>query len=160
MEFPAQIEIAILSCWKFGEIDRIVGRDETWHLSLDRSAEQNRLHIHDHVPQSLYCGHDAGRMLACHCHLVRAAKVDTGNCYAESLQLLKLVYRSAVTHKRFYAGSPFAQRSGDTSAKITCGSRQYDGRVVHDSDILEKGERRCKDSDSDLIVTIRAQLAC
>ena len=60
MEVSAQIEIAILSGWKLGEINRVVGRNETWHFSLDRSVEQNRLRFHDHVPQSLQRGHHAG----------------------------------------------------------------------------------------------------
>jgi hypothetical protein len=42
--------IAILSGWKLGEIDRVVGRDEPWHASLEGSFEQNRLGFHDDVP--------------------------------------------------------------------------------------------------------------
>jgi hypothetical protein len=111
---------------------------ETWHLSLDRSVEQNRLRFHDHVPQSLQRGHYAGRTRACRCHLGSAAQVDTGNRYAEFLQSLKPVSRSAVANKRFYAGSPFEQSSRDVSAEITGSSRHDDGRVIHDSDIRER----------------------
>src|ERR1039457_1768601 len=140
MELSAQIEIAILPWWKLGEIDRVVGRNETWHFSLDRSVEQNRLRFHDHVPQSLQRGHHAGRTRACRCHLGSAAQVDTGNRYAELLQSLKLVSRSAVANKHFYAGSPFEQSSRDASAEITGSSRHDDGRVIHDSDIREGGQ--------------------
>ena len=137
MEISAQIEIAILSGWKLGEIDRVVGRNETWHASLDRGVEQNRLRFHDHIPQSLQRRHQAGRTRTCQCHLGSAAQVDTGNRYAELLQSLKLVSRSAVANKRSYAGSPFAQSSGDASAEITGSSRHDDARVIHDSDIRE-----------------------
>jgi hypothetical protein len=56
-----------------------------------------------------------------------AAQVDTGNRYAELPQSLKLVSRSAVANKRFYAGSPFEQSSRDASAEITGSSRHDDG---------------------------------
>ena len=138
MEVSAQIEIAILSGWKLGEIDRVVGRNETWYVSPDRSVEQNRLRFHDHVPQSLQRGHHAGCTRACRCHLGSAAQVDTGNRYAELLQSRKLGSRSAGANKRSYAGSPFAQSSYDASAEITGSSRHNDGRVIHDSDIRER----------------------
>ena len=51
-------------------------------------------------------GHDAGRTRACRCHFGSAAQVDSSNRYTELLQSLKLVSRSAVASKRFYAGSP------------------------------------------------------
>ena len=68
-------------------------------------------------------GHHAGRTRACRCHLGSAAQVDTGNRYAELLQSLKLVSRSAVANKRSDAGSPFEQSSRDASAEITGSSR-------------------------------------
>ena len=138
MEVSAQIEIAILSGWKLGEIDRVIGRNEAWYVSLDRSVEQNRLRFHDYVPQSLQSGHHAGRTRACRCHFGSAAQVDTGNRYAELLQSLKLVSRRAVANQRFYAGSPFEQSSRDASAEITGSSRHNDDRVVHDPDINER----------------------
>ena len=137
MELSAQIEIAILSGWKLGEIDRVVGRNEARHVCLNRRVEQNRLRFHDHVPQPRQRGHHARRTRACRCHLGSAAQVDTSNRYAELLQSLKLVSRSAVANKRSYAGSPFAQSSGDASAEITGSSRHDDARVIHDSDIRE-----------------------
>ena len=75
MEVSAQIEIAILSGWKPGEIDRVVGRNETWYASLDRSVEQNRLRFQDHIPQSRQRGYHAGRTGTCQCQLGRAAEV-------------------------------------------------------------------------------------
>ena len=98
MELSAQIEIAILSGWKLGEIDRVVGRNETRHASHDRRVEQNRLRFHDHVPQSRQRGHHARRTRACQRHLGSAAEVDTGNRYSELLQSLKLVSRRTVAN--------------------------------------------------------------
>jgi hypothetical protein len=74
--------------------------------------------------------------------LGRAAQPDTGNRYAELLQSLNLVSRSAVANKRFYAGAPFEQSSHDAPAEITGGPRHDDGRVIHDPDIKRKKQRR------------------
>jgi len=118
VEVPAQIEISILPGSKLGEIDRVVGRNKTWHGDLDRGVEQNRLCFHDHVPQSRQGGHHARRTRASQRHLGSAAQVDAGNCYAELLQSLKPVSRSAVANQSLYAGSPVAQSSRDASARL------------------------------------------
>jgi hypothetical protein len=70
--------------------------------------------------------------------LESAAKVDTGNSYAELLQSLKLVSRSAQANKCSDAGSPFEQSSRDTSAQITGGSRHDNGLAIHEWDIRER----------------------
>ncbi len=37
----------------FGEIDRVIGRDESRQASLGRGTEQDRLQVYNHVPQLL-----------------------------------------------------------------------------------------------------------
>ena len=71
-------------------------------------------------------------------------QIDTGNRCAELLKLLKLFSDSAVPNECSHAGSPFEQSSDDASAEITGSSRYGDDRTIHDSYILEKGQRRCK----------------
>ena len=138
MELSAQIEIAILSGWKLGEIDRVVGRNETWYASLDRSVKQNRLRFHDHIPQPLQCGHHAGRTRACRRHFESAAPVDAGSCHAEVLQSVMLVAGGAVANQRSYAGAPFDQGCHDAAAEIAGCSRHDDGGVIHDFDVRER----------------------
>ena len=135
VELSAQIEIAVLACWKPGEIDRVVGRDEAWHARLDRGLEQRRLRLDDHVPQSLQRRDDAGRTRACRSHLGGAVQVDAGDLHAELLQSLGPVLRCTVADQRPYAGSPFEQSSGDASAEITRGSRHamVESLMVSDS---------------------------
>ena len=87
-----------------------------------------------------------------------AAQVDTGNRYAEILQSLKLVPRSAAANKPFYADAAFEQSFRDAAAEIAGGSRHDDGRGIHDSDLRERTASTQRGRRSEW--TIPVQMAC
>ena len=85
MELPAEVEVSILPGRKLREVDRVVGGDEAWHACLDRSLEEGRLRVHDHVPESRQSGDDAGSACASRRHFGLAAQINTRDRRAERL---------------------------------------------------------------------------
>ena len=144
MELPAQVEVAIPSRWKPGEVDRVVGGDETGHVRRDRGVQQDRLRPHDHVPQALQRGNDARRARAFCRHFGAAGQVDAGNHHAEVPQPLDPVSRSAVPNQPVDAGATFAQRPCDAAAEMTGSPRDNDDGRVHQPDGRERTEPRQK----------------
>ena len=116
----------------------VIQGNETWHASLDRRIEQSRLRFHDHVAQPRerrYATHAAPDT---HPPLGSVAQVDTGNRHAEFLESLQFVGGGAGAHKRFYAGSPFAQSSGDASLTVTNRLPGRGDTLTDDADKLVK----------------------